>query len=190
MAQQCENAATLLVIPELGVTAFEWIKLNELNFDVMVTRIKRNLPWFWNRRHQKRTMVADCGSKCLGRGHRAHRTSRATCTSDNPTAESHRCANWKQTSAKQAGFERVLVHKISENVVYLVKIHGRFGWNVRPFTRADFDSKFTSISIFSATRNDLCKFQVAITSFINYFRVYFRKWFFFYLFRRPKGSST
>lgn len=31
------------------------------------------------------------------------------------------------------------------NITYLAKIHGRFGWNDSPLTRADFDSKFTSI---------------------------------------------
>lgn len=33
-------------------------------------------------------------------------------------------------------------------VSYLANIHGRFEWNDRPFTRADFDSKFTSIFFF------------------------------------------
>lgn len=30
-------------------------------------------------------------------------------------------------------------------LAYLANIHGRFGWNEMPFTRADFDSKLTSI---------------------------------------------
>lgn len=46
MAQQCKDAATFLVIPELCVTAFDWVKLNKLNFDAieMVTGNELNLP--------------------------------------------------------------------------------------------------------------------------------------------------
>lgn len=32
-------------------------------------------------------------------------------------------------------------------LIYLTKIHGRFGWNDKPLTLADFDSKLISIVV-------------------------------------------
>lgn len=56
-----------------------------------------------------------------------------------------------------------------KNGFYLAKIHGRFVWNERPFTRADFDSKFTNISIFSANWINLCESDDDTNAFYQQF---------------------
>lgn len=73
--------------------------------------------------------------------------------------------------------------KMSENVFYLAKIHGRFGWNERPFTRADFDSKFTSILI---TWNQFMQTTDDNYAFFSHFicESILEKLFFFLLIRR------
>lgn len=61
-------------------------------------------------------MVADCGNKCLERGHRAHRISQATCTCDNPTIELRHCANCNRFQAKKKKqkkeSDRIVVRKM------------------------------------------------------------------------------
>lgn len=80
--------------------------------------------------------------------------------------------------------------EIRENGIYLAKIHGRFGWNERPFTRADFDSKLTNISIYSATWIDLCESEDDTDAFYQQFSRLFLEETNFYLIRRLNGSST
>jgi hypothetical protein len=48
--------------------------------------------------------------------------------------------------------------KAIEIVDYLANTHGRFAWNDRPFTRADFVSKFVNISLVFALLFDLFNF--------------------------------
>lgn len=162
----------------------------ELVFDSMEWVNQLVVPWFWNRLRRKRTMVAGCGSKCLERGHRAHRTSPATCTCDNPTAEWRRYANCEWIPAINWIGVAFVGTEIREMGIYLAKIHGRFGWNERPFTRADFDSKFTNISIYSTTWIDLCESEDDTDAFYQQFSRLFLKETNFYLIRRLNGSST
>lgn len=99
-------------------------------------------------------MAAGDGNKCHALGHHVHRTFQATYTCDSPIIELHRyvsCSVFTQKETKDG--EKIKIANsirrrckcVRVRLKYLAKIHGRLGWNEMPLTRADFDSKLTSI---------------------------------------------